>query len=170
MPTSNFAEIVKRAGLDGKAEVIFVRPDGTPEHWEQGRSWDAAQAIKKLKVIPKAMVCDALLDQDIFAGVGNIIKNEVLFITEVNPKSIIGNIPAKKIKEIVTVAREYSFDFLKWKKAFELRKHWLAYSKTICPRCDIRFKREQLGVTHRRTFFCTNCQVLYESRKLSVLN
>ena len=25
------------------------------------------------------LVCDALLDQNIFAGVGNIIKNEVLY-------------------------------------------------------------------------------------------
>ena len=31
------------------------------------------------------MVCDALLDQTVFAGVGNIIKNEVLFRTGVHP-------------------------------------------------------------------------------------
>ncbi|HTB51565.1 MAG TPA: DNA-formamidopyrimidine glycosylase family protein [Ferruginibacter sp.] len=124
--------------------------------------WNAASAAKKLKAIPHSLICDALLNQEIFAGVGNIIKNEVLYITQVHPKSIIDKIPDKKIKEIVKIAREYSFDFLRWKKAFELKKHWLAYSKQICPRCDIRFSREYVGTTKRRTFFCNNCQVLYQ--------
>jgi endonuclease-8 len=124
--------------------------------------WDATKAIKKLEVIPKALITDALLNQDIFAGVGNIIKNEVLFITEIHPKSIVGKIPAKKLKEIVKTAREYSFDFLKWKKAFELRLHWLVYSRSVCPRCNIKLVREYLGTTNRRTFFCNNCQVLYK--------
>jgi endonuclease-8 len=124
-------------------------------------SWDAEKAIKKIKSLPDTLICDALLDQNIFGGVGNIIKNEVLFITRVHPESIIGKIPLKKIKEIVKTAREYTFDFLKWKKAFELKKHWLVYNKKICPRCDIPVSRKHLGKTHRRTFFCNNCQLLY---------
>jgi endonuclease-8 len=124
--------------------------------------WDAAKAIKKLKKNPNLLICDALLNQDIFAGVGNIIKTEVLFITAVHPKNTIGKIPSKKIKEIVKMARDYSFDFLKWKKAFVLRQHWLAYNKKICPRCNIPLVREYLGTTHRRTFFCNNCQVVYK--------
>jgi hypothetical protein len=47
---ANFAEIVKLAGLDGKAEVLFVRPDGTPENWEKGRTWNAARAIDGVRV------------------------------------------------------------------------------------------------------------------------
>jgi endonuclease-8 len=124
--------------------------------------WDAEKAIKKLEKIPNVLICDALLNQDIFAGVGNIIKTEVLFITAVHPKNSIGKIPSKKIKEIVKMARDYSFDFLKWKKAFVLRQHWLAYNKKMCPRCNIPLVREYLGTTHRRTFFCNNCQVVYK--------
>ncbi|WP_426207470.1 DNA-formamidopyrimidine glycosylase family protein [Massilia sp. TWP1-3-3] len=37
-------------------------------------TWDAAKARKKLRAQPDMLVCDALLDQDIFAGVGNIIQ------------------------------------------------------------------------------------------------
>ena len=36
--------------------------------------WDSKQALKKLRAKPETLVCDALLDQNIFAGVGNIIK------------------------------------------------------------------------------------------------
>lgn len=60
--------------------------------------WSAATAKKKLKKHPERLACDVLLDQDIFAGVGNIIKNEVLFRTHIHPLSTIGALPAKKIK------------------------------------------------------------------------
>src|ERR1700749_2588745 len=83
--------------------------------------WDAAKARKKLKAMPDELVCDALLDQDIFAGVGNIIKNEVLFRIRLHPESKIGALPPRKLTELIREARNYSFDFLQWKKEFTLR-------------------------------------------------
>jgi endonuclease-8 len=106
-------------------------------------------------------VCDALLDQDVFAGVGNIIKNEVLFRIRVHPLSTLGALPAPKLRALVREARRYSFDFYEWKKQYVLRKHWLAHAKRTCPRCEIPLKKESLGQTQRRTFFCANCQVRY---------
>ena len=123
--------------------------------------WNPKAAKQKLKKIPEMLVCDALLDQNIFAGVGNIIKNEVLFRIYLHPESQIGNLPAKKLNELITEARNYSFDFLKWKKEYVLKKHWLAHTKRICPRCDIPFIKKHLGKTNRRSFFCSNCQILY---------
>jgi endonuclease-8 len=124
--------------------------------------WDAKKAFKKVKENPGAMICDVLLDQDIFSGVGNIIKNEILFITRIHPESKAGKIPAAKMKALLKEAVSYSFDFLRWKKAFELKKHWLAYGKKTCPRCKIPLHKEYPGVRKRRSFFCNNCQELYE--------
>jgi len=123
--------------------------------------WDPKAAKQKLKEIPEALVCDALLNQNIFSGVGNIIKNEVLFRIYLHPESKIGNLPESKIDELIKEARNYSFDFLKWKKEYVLRKHWLAHTKKICPRCDIPFIKKHLGKTNRRSFFCNNCQIFY---------
>jgi endonuclease-8 len=123
--------------------------------------WNPKAAKQKLKKIPNALVCDALLDQNIFAGVGNIIKNEVLFRIYLHPESRVGALPAKKLNDLIKEARNYSFDFLEWKKQYVLRKHWLAHTKKICPRCDIPFVKKHLGKTNRRSFFCTNCQALY---------
>jgi endonuclease-8 len=123
--------------------------------------WNPKAAKQKLKKIPDTLVCDALLDQNIFAGVGNIIKNEVLFRIYLHPESRVGAVPAKKLNELITEARNYSFDFLEWKKEYVLKKHWLAHTKKICPRCDIPFIKKHLGKTNRRSFFCTNCQMLY---------
>lgn len=124
--------------------------------------WDAAKARKKLKAHPDMLVADALLDQNIFAGVGNIIKNEVLFRIKVHPKSKVGALPPRKLTELINEARNYSFDFLEWKKAYVLKKHWLVHTKKICPRCHIQVIKEYVGKTNRRTFFCNNCQVLYD--------
>lgn len=123
--------------------------------------WDPAAARKKLRAIPDTLVCDALLDQDIFAGVGNIIKNEVLYRIRVHPKNKVGSLPAAKLRVMVQEARTYSFEFLKWKKAYELKKHWLAHTKKKCSRCDLPIYKEYLGKTNRRTFFCNNCQQMY---------
>lgn len=124
-------------------------------------SWDPRAAELKLSNKPTMLVCDALLDQQIFTGVGNIIKNEVLFRTHIHPESPVGNIPRKKIKELIKEARNYCFDFLNWKKEFVLKKHWLAHTKVICPRCNIRLTKKYYGKTKRRSFFCENCQIKY---------
>lgn len=127
-------------------------------------AWDEKKARKKLKAQPDQLVCDALLDQHIFAGVGNIIKNEVLFRIRVHPESTIKMLPPRKLTELIREARNYSFDFLEWKKAFVLRKHWLVHTKKICPRCNIPIIKEYLGKTGRRTFYCNNCQLLYNNK------
>ncbi|MDF2187021.1 DNA-formamidopyrimidine glycosylase family protein [Paraflavitalea sp. CAU 1676] len=124
-------------------------------------AWDAAAARKKLRAVPGALICDALLDQSIFAGAGNIFKNEVLYRTRVHPLSLVGAIPARKRAEIVQQMHRYAFEFLAWKKANVLKKHWQAHTKKVCPRCDIPFHKAYLGKTKRRTFYCESCQVHY---------
>lgn len=124
-------------------------------------TWDPAKARKKLRAQPDTLVCDALLDQDIFAGVGNIIKNEVLFRIRLHPLSTIGALPAPKLRQLVEQARQYSFDFLEWKKAWVLKKNWLAHTKSTCPRCKIAFLKAHLGRSPRRTFYCEHCQRRY---------
>lgn len=126
-------------------------------------SWSASKAKKKLKAQPNMLACDALLDQNIFAGVGNIIKNEVLFRIYVHPESNVGALPPKQLKQLIDQARIYSFDFLEWKKQYVLKKHWLAHTKRTCARCKIPFIKKYAGKTKRRTFFCENCQVFYKS-------
>lgn len=124
-------------------------------------AWDPTLARRKLKQQPETLICDALLDQDIFAGVGNIIKNEVLFRTRVHPESTVGALPPRKLGEVIKQARQYSFDFLDWKRQFVLRQHWLVHTKRSCPHCGGPLSKTYPGTTRRRTFFCPVCQVRY---------
>jgi endonuclease VIII len=123
--------------------------------------WDPARARKKLRAAPDMLACDALLDQNLFAGVGNIIKNEVLFRIRVHPLSTVGALPPAKLRALVQEARQYSFDFLEWKKQFVLKQHWLAHRKSTCPRCHIPFRKAHLGRSNRRSYFCERCQKRY---------
>ncbi|PNS08601.1 DNA-formamidopyrimidine glycosylase family protein [Solilutibacter silvestris] len=125
--------------------------------------WDAKAARAKLRRHPDALVADALLDQDVFSGVGNIIKNEVLHRIRVHPESRVGALPSRKLAEMVEQARVYSFDFLAWKRDFVLRQHWQVHAKTICPRDGTRLSyRKHLGKRQRRAFWCATCQRLYK--------
>ncbi|MEC5400064.1 DNA-formamidopyrimidine glycosylase family protein [Uliginosibacterium sp. H1] len=124
-------------------------------------AWDARQALAKLRAMPDTLACDAVLDQAVFAGAGNIIKNEVLFRIRLHPLSRIGALPATRLRELVKEVRQYSFDFLAWKKAGVLKENWLAHTKTVCPRCAIPFSMGKLGKTRRRSFWCERCQKRY---------
>ena len=121
--------------------------------------WDPKLARRKLKRQPDTLACDALLDQDVFAGVGNIIKNEVLFRIRVHPETRIGDLPPRKLGQLIAQAREYSFDFLEWKKQYVLRKHWLVHRRRECPGCGRRLELAHLGTRQRRTFWCGHCQL-----------
>lgn len=124
--------------------------------------WDPKAAKKKLKAIPDTMVTDALLNQTIFSGVGNIIKNEVLFRIKVHPESLVGALPPKKLNEMIKEASDYSYEFLAWKREFVLRKNWKVHTKKTCLRDETKISKEYLGKTNRRTFFCETCQKKYE--------
>lgn len=137
--------------------------------------WDAALARKKLRAVPDALVCDALLDQTIFAGVGNVIKNEILFRIRLHPLSTVGALPAGKLRELVLQARQYTFEFYEWKKADvdghkavwqgdTLSRHWLVHNKKTCPRCDVALIKAHLGELDRRSFYCENCQMRRNGR------
>lgn len=126
-----------------------------------GDAWNPRKAKAKLLAKPNMLICDALLEQDIFAGVGNIIKNEVLYRVRVHPESLVSKISAPKIKAIIEEARHYSFQFLDWKRNYELKKHWLAHTKKQCLRCNLPIIKKHTGTKKRRSFICEKCQRLY---------
>jgi endonuclease-8 len=124
-------------------------------------AWYTKKAIEKMKALPGLLACDALMDQQLFAGVGNIIKNEVLFRVRVHPESLVSAMPPKKVKELIGETINYSFEFLEQKKAGKLKKNWEAYDKKICPRDEVPFIKRDTGKSHRTSYYCEVCMRKY---------
>jgi len=141
---------------------IIERPDARAEYDFTAdvlsEEWNAKAALKKMRAFPRAEIADVLLDQAIFGGVGNIIKNEVLFRTHVSPFANVGRLSARRLNAIVEDARTFSFRFLELRRAFALRKHLEVYGRATCPRCGGPIMRRVHGIRGRRSFFCPKCQ------------
>lgn len=121
-------------------------------------AWNVATIVKSMQHHPNETIDDILLDQNIFPGVGNIIKNEVLLLSKTSPYTRIAELTPKQLKSIALHAREFSQHFLQWRKAFELKKNLQIYRKKSCPLCGGPIIRAKTGKRQRWTFYCPNCQ------------
>ena len=121
-------------------------------------TWDPVAALRKTREFGRQEIADVLLDQGIFAGVGNIIKNEVLFRTRTSPFAKVGRLGEARLAAIVADARLFSFRFLELRRQFALRKNLEIYGRSLCPRCGGNVSRRIHGARARRSFFCTRCQ------------
>ncbi len=120
--------------------------------------WDPRAAMRKVRAYPRAQIADVLLDQAIFAGVGNIIKNEVLYRTRTSPFARVKDLPVSRLRKIVADARVFSFRFLELRRVFALRKNLEVYRRSACPSCGGKIHRLVHGQRGRRSFFCAKCQ------------
>jgi endonuclease-8 len=116
--------------------------------------WDATVVKKLLKQQPNEEIADALLDQEIFAGVGNIIKNEVLSMEHLPPQHQVGDLSSKQLDSLITETRAFSKQFLRWRKKFELRKHLKVHQKGTCPYCGGKLIRKKTGKRERWSYWC----------------
>lgn len=120
--------------------------------------FDEKQALKKLKSHPEAQIADAMLDQQILAGVGNIIKNEVLFLMGIMPTCKIKDINTSTLKLLLNITRNFVIDFYIWRKSFELKTHYKIYRQSICKQCGFKVQRLRTGLRKRFSYICHHCQ------------
>ncbi|MDB5201162.1 MAG: endonuclease [Ferruginibacter sp.] len=125
--------------------------------------WNAAHVKELMKVHGEAYIGDLLMNQDVFTGVGNIIRVEVLFRVGLHPLAKVADIPATKITALLKDLRAYGKIFLKERKAGIFGDNWEAYQQEICPRDDIDFHVGIIGKTKRKTYYCNRCQLKYKS-------
>ena len=120
--------------------------------------WDARGALKRIKAQPGAEVADVLLDQTVFAGVGNIIKNEVLSLTHIAPQRKVADLSTRELKALIDEAQAFSKQFYRWRKKFVLTKHLRTHRRAHCPHCGGRLIREKTGQRRRWAYWCPVCQ------------
>lgn len=122
--------------------------------------WNRAYVLKRVRALPpETTVDDVLMDQSLFTGVGNIIKNEVLWRLRLAPTTPLGNLTPRQVGRLATDAREYSQRFYELKKQYILRKNYQIYRKGACPRgCASKIVHRKTGRRGRMSHWCPVCQ------------
>ncbi|MEP6712444.1 MAG: DNA-formamidopyrimidine glycosylase family protein [Ferruginibacter sp.] len=123
--------------------------------------YDSKHVRKLLKSHGDEMIGDILLNQEVFTGVGNIIRNEILFRSKLHPLTLIKNVPSAVLTILLKETKKYGKQFLQEKKAGTFGQHWEVYERKECPRDTSAIKKEITGKTKRKTYYCPHCQEKY---------
>ncbi len=144
------------ASIDHRADIMATE-------------WNFQHVVRLMRQKRESFLCDLFLDQGVFAGSGNIVKNEVLFNIRCHPMTKLSQVPEADWPKLAQAVHRYGANFYEWKKRFELRKHWQVYRKNFCPICGAKLVKEKTGKLARGSFYCPNCQALRARvRKLKV--
>ncbi|MDY6768550.1 MAG: hypothetical protein SVW02_00370 [Candidatus Nanohaloarchaea archaeon] len=119
--------------------------------------FDREQAVDALAG-REVTVADVLLDQDVFGGVGNIVKNEVLWEEGVDPRTPCVDLDRETAEQLTARAVRWT---RKWYAAKEsaLEQPFEVYQKSECSGCGTDLERAHVGEEYERTtMWCPNCQ------------
>ena len=141
-------------------------------------NFDAANAVTRLMARTHDELGDALLRQDVLAGVGNVFKSEICFLLRLSPFRKVETLSEKQVKEIVAMAQklmaanvlEDSTDLIVTYSGKNRRTThnatpgdnlWVYGRKNEpCRKCGTPIQRAIQGPNARSTYWCPTCQPL----------
>ena len=103
-----------------------------------------------------AGVGEALNDQSLIAGIGNVIRIEACFLPKVSPWRKVGDLSEGEARGIVDAA---SLVMETSMKRGSRPKQIYGRSRRPCPRCGGRILAHGQGDDNRLTYWCESCQV-----------
>lgn len=122
-------------------------------------NWNKEKLISLILKEKERKIGDLLLDQRIFNGIGNILRNEILFRAGISPERKVKDLKIKEIENIAIYARKLCKEFLKSKLRGKGIKNLLfVYNKKFCIRCGSNLIFYRQKENKRKTFYCPNCQ------------
>ncbi len=147
--------VVRAQKLDNSLEEIYDwRTDILSDHY------DPSFVKSLLKTMPDKAIDDVLMDQDVFTGVGNKIRNEALYRAGIHPLSLIGKIPAVKISRLIKEVEKYARLFYKELETNGVNKTFSVYQQEFAADgSEVTMK--VLPRSKRKIFFSEHAQKLY---------
>jgi endonuclease-8 len=115
---------------------------------------DLAAVSAALRADPARAVGDALLDQTLVAGIGNIFKSEACFAARVDPWRPLVDLSDEELGRVLLAARELM------EQAVAGGRHVSAVyrARRPCPVCGGRIASRGQGDANRTTYWCSHCQ------------
>lgn len=133
-----------------------------------GHNWDEQEAVRRLQAAPEREIGPALLDQRNLAGIGNLYKCEVCFLSGVTPWT-----PVRDVADLTAVVRlshrllVANKDHWPQSTTGNLRHgedHWVyRREKRPCRRCGSPIRRAMHAeagreIEERVSYWCPHCQ------------
>ena len=123
--------------------------------------WSREEALRNIMKFPEEKIGVIILDQSVIAGIGNILRNEILFRAKVNPEKKVMDLSRREVERIVSISEELSREFLKFKlERKRIKPLLLVYNRYRgkCRICGAPIKFYMQKPINRKTFICENCQ------------
>jgi endonuclease VIII len=161
------AEFVNAADLARHKELSALGPDLA------GANFDAIEALRRIRARPTDTIEDVLLNQHVMAGLGNVFKSEVLFVSGVDPWTRVANLSDDELARIVSTARKLMALNVRDRtktlnlgggrrttRSMDPRATLWVYGRgrKPCRRCGTPIRVQKSGPDARLTYFCPRCQ------------
>jgi len=125
---------------------------------------DPAKMLRRFRVHDPTPIGQAVMNQTIVCGIGNVYKSEILFLCRVNPFAAVGQLKDETILELLACARDLMQKNLRGSPRYtrfslDGRRHWV-YGRhgQKCFECGQRVCLSRQGDLGRTTFWCPICQ------------
>jgi endonuclease VIII len=116
--------------------------------------FDPDRAVASLRTDPARTLGDALLDQALVAGIGNIFKSEACFAARLDPWRPLADLGDDDLRRVLEAARRLMLE------AVATGRHTYAVyrARRPCPNCGGRIASRGQGDANRTTYWCPRCQ------------
>jgi endonuclease-8 len=150
-------ELVKASEFE-QGEVGQLGPDATTD------AFDAALAHRRLRTRPELQLGDAILQQGLIAGVGNVIKSETLFLCRQDPFAPVGDLDDARLDAVLAEAhrlllRNRDGGQRTTRESLDGGRLWVyGRSGRPCRVCGRTVGMQRQGAAGRSTYYCPGCQ------------
>jgi endonuclease VIII len=157
-------ELLEERALGVHAPISRLGPDLLDE------DFDAEEALRRFRMPERAALTigDAVMDQQVMAGVGNIWKHETLFRCGLNPWRRVGELDDAALLELTDTAKHLLRASVGKPNRFNLTRRPTMYTYARagrpCRRCYTRIRSAPQGVDIRQTAWCPTCQPAVEGQ------
>jgi endonuclease-8 len=172
------AKMMRAQELARALRIPSAQIDVLSEHFNAG------EAARRVMAHGGEEIGDVLLHQGVIAGVGNVFKSEICFVTATNPFCKVEQLDAERVALLVATSRklvkanvlEDSGDQIVTYGGRRRRTThesdpsaslWVyGRSGDPCRRCGERIRRRMQGPDARVTFWCRQCQPMPDGREI----
>jgi len=121
-----------------------------------GEGFSVEQGVKALRRAgSERQLGDALLDQRLICGVGNVFKSEGCFAAELDPWRKLGGLSDEELGRAVAETERLMRIGLEGRRA---ERQVYKRVKLPCPRCGAPLRARGQGDDNRTTYWCGRCQ------------